>query len=286
MPVVQDIIQAIIYGTLEGGLLMLGALSFGLIFSIVNVINFSHGDIMTLGAYLALLFSSSGLPFPVSILASFLATGLIGAVIARTFYKPIRDRGALTVFLTSIGIAVIIRGLLLWFWGPIPKAYDLPLLRSLRIGPFLIPPVQLAITSISVLIIAIFFAVLRYTRWGKALRAISNNRNLAQAFGIPVERYITTTWYLSSALAALGGIFLGVTVELDPRLGWEFLILIFASIILGGIGSLTGAIIGALAIGYSMNLSSLVASGYEIPVAFGVMILVLLIKPEGIMGGS
>lgn len=286
MAILQDLIQAIIYGTLEGGLLMLGAVSFGLIFSIVNVINFSHGDIMTLGAYSAFLFSSMGLSLPVSILASFVAIGLIGTIIARSFYKPIRDRGVLAVFLTSIGIAIIIRGVLLWYWGPIPKSYDLPLLRSIRIGPFLLPPIQLAITSISLILILCFFALLRYTRWGKALRAISNNRDLAQSYGIPVERYISITWFLSSGLAAIGGIFLGITIELDPRLGWDFLIMIFASIILGGIGSLTGAVIGALAIGYSMNLSSLVVPGYEIPVAFAVMILVLLIRPEGIMGGA
>jgi branched-subunit amino acid ABC-type transport system permease component len=275
------------FGIITGGVLALAALGVSLLFRTVKFINFAYGDVLALGAFLTFFFNFTlGLPLVPAALLGMASTGIVGVIIHKAVIKPLREgvkAGPLTLLIATMGTAFIIRNAILIIWGPEPKMYNVATQEAMNVGPFLITPLQLMAIGISVLIMVLIYLLLQYTKLGKMIRATSDNFDLARVRGIRTERVVVWTWFLSCALAGLAGVMLGLMGAVDNHMGIEMLLVIFASVIMGGIGNPYGAVAGAMIIGIAMEVSSAFGlSEYKSALAYLLMAVILLLKPKGL----
>jgi len=297
-------LEVIVYGIVLGSIIALGSVGLTLIWGITDLFNCAHGDQITAGAYLALLFG--GLlsrigplgnpvgPFSFSwgLLISFIPAIAISIGLAvlvdRLVYKRMRRAGAhfITAFIASIGVAWAIRGFIYIIWGADFHFYS----QGLRAMMFLPAGIKVRTDEIFIMIVAwgavaAVYLFLGRTRTGKALRALADNPSLARVSGINVERMLIWAWGLAGLLVAVAGILYGIETQLRPEMGWIFLLPLFAAVILGGKGSITGALAGGLVLGLAQQVSTLfLVPTYKPAVAFIIMILVLIFRPKGIFG--
>jgi branched-chain amino acid transport system permease protein len=292
--------QTVADGILTGAIIALGAIgvSFGL--QILRFANFAHSELIAWGAYLALAFVSFfgvGTPIgPVSfgwplILAMLLAgvlTGVLACIVDGLVYRRLRNRGAssLTLVFASFGVALILRHLIVLGFGPGTHAYTNELQIAIEVWPGIrMLPDQIFILATALIVVAGLHIYLTYSRTGIAMRAMAESPALARACGVKVESVIRWTWMLSGALAAMAGIFLGLTPQLHPEMGANLLLELFAAAVLGGVGSLPGAVIGGLLVGLSENVSVLaISTVYKTAMPFVVLLLVLFFRPQGLFG--
>lgn len=275
------------FGIITGGVLALAALGLSLLFRTVKFINFSYGDVLALGAYLTFFFNVTlGIPLLFSALLGMFFTGIVGVIIHKAVVKPLKEgvkAGPLTLLIATMGVAFIIRNLILIIWGPEPKMYNVATQEAVQVGPFLITPIQLIAIISSVLIMVLIYLLLQFTKLGKMIRATSDNIDLARIRGIHTERVVVWTWLISSALSGLAGVMLGLMGAVDLHMGIEMLLVIFASVIMGGIGNPYGAVAGAMIIGIAMEVSSAFGlSEYKSALAYLLMGVILLLKPKGL----
>ncbi len=296
--------QLLVYGIISGSILSLGGIGVSLIYSILGFSNFAHGDVMALGAYIALgllgLFTMIGVPNtplgPLSfglgfILALILAVGLTAVamiLIDRVLFRRLRHSGPIILMMSSIGLALGLRNVLQFVWGPQPHYYIERIQVALPIPgiPARIKMDEVFIILMAMLLVTLVYLFMRYTKMGKAMRAMADNAALARVTGINTDRVIAWTWVIGGGLAAVAGILSGIENKfITPELGWQMLLSIFAGVILGGIGNPYGAILGGLIIGISEEVSTaFISTGYKPAVAFVIMILMLLVRPTGILG--
>jgi branched-chain amino acid transport system permease protein/neutral amino acid transport system permease protein len=279
-------LQLVLNGIVTGSILVLGAIGLTLTYGILRFANFAHGDIMTLGAYTALILVMMNVPIIIAFPVAMAFTALVGILIDTILYRPLRKKGSIVLLISSVGVALLLRNIVQIIWGPqmryysteIQIAYILPL--GLRIKP---DQVMIILTASAFIVLLHLF--LKKTRTGKAMRAMADNSDLARITGIDTDRIIMWTWGIGCALAAAAGILLGMEVQLRPFMGWDLLLPIFAAAILGGIGKPYGAMAGGIIIGLSQEISTaFISTAYKPAVSFVILILVLLVRPSGIFG--
>ncbi|WP_234401765.1 branched-chain amino acid ABC transporter permease [Thermobifida halotolerans] len=309
------VIQLTVAGLLYGLIIAIAAVGLSLIFGTTGLTNFAHGDMVTFGALMALLFSGMALfsdlhsaiagalsgvwlvgpalgfvarPMVVATLLAVLLGAALGAVLERFVWRPLRRRNValIQMFIVSIGLAMVLRHVLLVAFGGSRMTYpDFQLQEMLRLGPVSITPRDLTIMVLSVLVLVGVACLLQFTRVGKAMRAVSDNRDLAESSGIDVDRVTLYVWTLGGALSALGGVFYGLNQVVYWQMGFHLLLLMFAAVILGGLGTAYGAMVGGLVIGLVAQLSTLwFPSQLMNAWALGLMIIMLLVRPQGILG--
>ncbi|MBW1716952.1 MAG: branched-chain amino acid ABC transporter permease [Deltaproteobacteria bacterium] len=298
--------ELIVYGIVLGGIIALGAIGLSLVYGIIGFANFAHGEFMTAGAYLALfmvtgVFSWIGIPdntfgilsfgwrmvfaFPFSMAG----VAFLAIFFDRVLYRKLRAKnsGPVMFAMSSLGTSFIIRMIIIIVWGSDYLFYRPGLMRPALEVPLgiKIRPDQIVILFIVFLLVGLLHVFLQDTKMGKAMRATADNMELALISGINTERIIIWTWGIGGALAAAGGILYGIDVQLHARMGWHFLIPLFAATILGSIGNIYGALVGGFAIGIAQQVSTaFLLPTYKLAVAFVIMILILLIRPQGIFG--
>ena len=299
-------IELIVYGIVLGSIISLGAIGLTLIYGIVRFANFSHGDLMSAGAYVALFMVTGflswiGIPdttfgplsfgwrmviaFPVSMLA----VAGVAILFDQILYRKLRQKGSGVVIfaMSSLGAAFILRMIILILWGADSLFYKPGLMRPALQLPMgvKIRPDQILILFVVFILIGLLHLFLQNTKMGKAMRATADNMELALVSGINTEKIIIWTWGIGGAMAAAGGILYGIDVQLHPYMGWNFLIPLFAATILGTIGNMYGALVGGLVIGVAQQVSTaFLMPTYKPAVAFIIMILILLFRPKGIFG--
>ncbi len=283
-----EILQLILYGIVLGSIITLGAIGVSLIFGILRFAHFAHGDMMTVGAYLALFgVGVLGLPMAVAFPLALAGTALVGIGIDKAIYRYLRKASPIIMLISSVGTALMLRSLVQILWGPDNKIYEAGIRIPYRFWGLRIKPDQITIVVGAFALVVLLHLFLHRTKMGKAMRATSDNIDLAKVSGINTERVILWTWIIAGALAAAGGIFLGIDTRLNPIMGWRILLPVFAASILGGIGSIYGAIVGGLLIGIVQELSTLfISPAYKPAVAFGIMVIMLVVRPTGLMGGK
>jgi len=276
------------FGLITASVLALAAVGLSLQFGVTNYINFAYGEFLTLGAYLAWTLSHGlGLNIWLSVGLATLVTGGFAVLLNHVLLKPFTEKGVPLRFLlvVTFGLSLFLSNLILALWGPNFKSLDLPRESPFAVGPLLFTTSQLTIIGIAVAAMAAVHMLLTRTEIGKAMRAMSDSVDLAQVSGIDTNRITSFTWLLSGCLAGLAGIVLVVNItSFQPSVGGEFLFVIFAAVILGGVGSPYGAMLGALIIGLATEMSAIIInSAYKNDVAFGLLILTLLMRPQGII---
>lgn len=280
--------QLVLYGFIYGGIISLGAIGLTLIFRILRFAHFAHGDMMALGAYLAFFFHVT-IGWPMW-LASILAVGLTpvaAIIIDRLLYRPLRRTAPAILLIASVGMALFLRHFIQLLWGASVHVYARGIERPWLIWGLRLRPTHLWILAMSLLLVIGVWLFLQKTKFGKAMRAMADNMDLAAVSGIDTERMILLTWVLGAALAAAAGIMLGMDTQLRPVMGWMLLLPVFAATIMGSVGNPYGAIVGGMIIGMSQEVSTLfIDTAYKPAVAFVLMVLLLLLRPQGLFGGS
>jgi branched-chain amino acid transport system permease protein len=284
--------QLLVEGIKFGSIIAITAVGLSLIFGTTGLINFAHGELVTLGATVAFILNASVLGPQLQLIPAVLVTVAFGAafggVLELGLWQPLRRRGIgrIQLFIVSIGLSLLIRHVILVLFGTRPQPYaDYTIQQEWHWGPVSIAPRDLVITVLSLLVLAGVALMLQRTRTGKAIRAVSDNRDLAESSGIDVSRVILSVWLLAGGLAALGGVFFGLAQLVSWDMGFRLLLLMFAAVILGGLGTAYGVIAGSLVVGIVAQVSTLWFP-VELQNAWAllVLILVLLVRPQGIFG--
>jgi branched-chain amino acid transport system permease protein len=291
------IAQALADGIFTGAIVALGAIGVSFTLQIMRFANFSHSELLTWGAYLALVFvafAGPGTPtgpfsFGWQLLAAAafaaLLTGLAAWAVDLLVFRRLRRRGAhpLAMVFAAFGAALVMRHLVVLVWGHESYFYTRELQIAWEVMGVKLLPDQAFILLLALAVVSALHLFLTYSRTGMAMRAMAESPALAQACGIEVDAVIRTTWIVSGALAALAGVFTGLTPQLHPEIGFNLLLALFAAAILGGAGNLPGAVVGGLLVGIAENVALLfVSPGYKNAMPFLLLLLVLLVRPQGI----
>lgn len=280
------LLQALINGVMAGTLIAVPAIGFTAIFAVLRFPNFAVASYATVGAFAAWWANTAlGLPVVPALLIAFLAAGGVGVVAEETALRNLRNAGALIVAIASIALNLVLENLVRFCFGNDMRGYDLPLMRDLRFGELRIGPQQLQSLALALAIMAAMFLFLFYTRFGKAMRAVADNPDLARLKGIDPARIAIVTVFLGAGLSGAGGVLIGLDTSIDPLTGYRVLLSVFAAAVLGGLGSIPGAVAGALALGIAEELALLVAPAtYRTGVGFVAILIMLTFRPRGILG--
>lgn len=302
MDALARIPQLIVYGVVSGSVITLGAVGLSLSYGILRFGNFAHGDLMTLGAYFALVFlgvmrwvGMPEVPFGPLSFGPAMAVALVGAmgaaggtaiIIDRLVYRRLRGARAVILLIASVGVTFLLRNLVLFAWGPDACYYTERIQRARLFWGIRIKPDQWFIVATAAVLVLLLHLFLTRTKMGKAMRATADNMELAKVTGIDTERVVRWVWGIGAALAAAGGVLAGIENKVvTPELGWQMLLPMFAAVILGGIGNPYGALAGGMIIGLSEEISTIfISASYKPAVAFGILVLMLILRPHGLFG--
>ena len=280
------LLQALINGLMAGTLIAVPAIGFTAIFAVLRFPNFAVASYATIGAFAAWWANTAlGLAVIPALLIAFAVAGLIGVIAEETALRRLRGAGALAVAIASIALNLVLENIVRFFFGNDMRGYDLPLMRDLRFNELRIGPQQLQSLALALAIMAAMFLFLAYTRFGKAMRAVADNPDLARLKGIDPARIAIVTVFLGAGLSGAGGVLIGLDTSIDPLTGYRVLLAVFAAAVLGGLGSIPGAVVGALALGLAEELALIVAPAtYRTAVGFVAILVMLTFRPRGILG--
>jgi branched-subunit amino acid ABC-type transport system permease component len=282
--------QFLINGLTTGGTIALAAIGLTLIFGVLNFINFAHGEYLTIGAYAAFVANVSlGLPILLSAILAVPVTVVFALVIDRIVFYPLRRQGAgaLALLITSVGVSIVVRNLIETIWSSDTRRYDLAAGEAMSILGIRITAVQIIILVTSLLLMVGVHLLLTRTTLGVSMRATASNQSLAMSSGINTEQVVRWTWVIGAGLTAVAGVLIGIDTVLRPTMGFGLLLVMFAAVILGGIGDPYGAMLGGFVIGFVQEVSvAFISASYKPAVAFMIMVALLVWKPEGLRGGT
>jgi branched-subunit amino acid ABC-type transport system permease component len=285
-------LQILFNGLVSGLLVALPALALALSFSILRFANFAIGAMLTLGAYVSYFFNVTlGWPIAFAALAGMALGGVIAVAADWLVYRPLRERSGVTLLVASMGVALVLENAVRFVAGSTPLGYDVEPARPTRfaalepLGGLRVNHEQWLIVAVGLAGLAVVWALFGHTRLGRAMRAVADNAALASVRGISRGWTVAAMWFVSGALASAAGLLVGLDATLDPQMGWNYLLPVFAAAILGGIDKPMAAVFGALVMGVASELSTLViASHYRTAVAFVVLSALLLVRPWGVFG--
>lgn len=284
----SDTARVGINGLSLGSIYALGAVGLTLVYGILKLTNFAHGDFLTFGAYMTFLASVTwGLPIVPAVLFAVVMTALLGLLFEKVMWGPMRARGAgtLQLLLMAIGLAFLVRYSLQFGYGTAVRQLPVDRITTVDVLGINIGSTRLIVIGVGLAILIGVGLLLKYTTLGKRMRALSDNLELAESAGIDTSRVILYTWLLAGGLAGLAGALAGSLIQVYPELGFELLLALFAAVVIGGIGDAFGALVGGLLLGVMIEWWTLFGPAqWKIAVGFAVLIVVLIVRPQGIFG--
>ncbi|HFD15614.1 MAG TPA: branched-chain amino acid ABC transporter permease [Rhodospirillales bacterium] len=286
MPDAAYFLNLALNGFVEGTIIALAALAISLVFGLARFPNAAAGDTATVGAYAGL---GAQAWFGLPVVAASLAAMAVGAAVSVFFYltvfRRLLDRSPIAALVASIGIAFVLRSVIIFFMGFEPHTLRMPLTRAISFGPLRIVPTDVYLAAAALVTLLAVFLLLHRTPVGRRMRAVADNRDLARVSGIEPRRIMLALWSMVGLITGLAGMLLGIKTVVMPEMGWDILLPAFSAAILGGIGSPAGAVFGSLLLGIAQELSTpFVGFTYKRGLAFLVLLLVLLLRPGGLFG--
>lgn len=284
----EQFLQQMVNGISLGSIYALVALGYTMVYGIIKLINFAHGDVYMIGAYVGFAASTyMNLSFIPSLFVSMICCSILGMVIERVAYKPLRNSSRIAVLITAIGVSLLLQYIMMYFVGPEVRSY--PKLLSdniINIGNVRINIQQIYIVVTSIILMILLQFIVKKTKIGKAMRAVSTDKDAAALMGIKVNNVISFTFAIGSSLAGAAGVLVGMYYNsIDPLMGSLPGLKAFIAAVFGGIGSIPGAMIGGVFIGILETLvSGYGNSMYRDAVVFAFLIIILIIKPSGLLG--
>ena len=279
-------IQQILNGLSIASVITLIAVGVTLIFGLTGIINFAHGEFLMVGSIVTWIAVGQGLPFPAALVLAVLAVAIMGYALERGIFRHTLERPT-NGFIVSLGLIVVLQHVVILFFDPNQKSIPRPLAQVWDVGGVRIAAVRIMVILVTIAVVALTIKMITSSRYGRALRASVEDRDTAALMGIPVRRYITGVFVLGSALAGLGGALLIALFPITPFTGGTMVMKGFAVALIGGLGNVTGAVVAGLILGIVEGFSA----GYGLSewtdaYSFGLMILVLLVRPNGLFGGT
>ncbi len=282
-------IQQLVNGLVIGAVYALAALGYSMVYGMIRMMNFAHGDILMFGTFLTLTFTLTGMPFYLALPLGIITGMLVALIVSKLAYMPLLDRPRNALVLTSVGASFFLVNAAQIIWGATVKPFDRPEIlpnNTHDIGGVFVTDFQIIILVVCLISMAILTIFVQRTRLGIAMRATSANMTAARLMGIPARFVVYVTFAIGSLMAVLGGVLIAIYYNsVWPTMGFKIGLAAFSASILGGIGSLPGAVLGGFLIGIAESLgASYVSSGFRDGVAFIVLILILLVRPWGLIG--
>ena len=300
-----QLLEQFINGLVLGGIYALIAVGYTMVYGIIQLINFAHGEIFMFGAYLALmLITVFNIPFWIAVPASMLLCALLGMLIDLVAYRPLRNAPRLSALITAIGISLVLQNLARMIWSARPRLFPIETLPGFLVsevnmqtgeilnaiplpGGGILPYRDVCILLLAVVLMIALNRLIYLTKIGKAMRACAQNRVASNLMGIKTNQVIAVTFAIGSALGAIAGIMVGVSENITPTMGYYKGVAAFAAAVLGGIGNITGAMLGGIIIGLAEVFGAgYISSGYRLAIAYIIMIAVIVIRPSGLFGKS
>lgn len=284
----SNLIQQLVNGVALGSIYALMALGYTMVYGIIGLINFAHGDIYMVGAFVGFsLVTTAGVGVFSALIISMIFTALLGVIIERVAYKPLRGSTRIAALITAIGVSMLLQNVMIALKGPEVRAFpaDLPAL-SLNFGSFSINSQQLLILVVTIVLMIALQVIVQKTKLGQAMRAVSVDDQAAQLMGINANTIISFTFLIGSALAGAAGVLVGIYYNsLSPLMGVNIGTKTFVAAVVGGIGSIPGAMCGGLIIGLVETFVAMVGlSTWKDAVVYAILIVILLVKPTGLLG--
>lgn len=280
-----ELAQRIADGLIDGSLIALAAIGLSLVFSVQRFANVSQAGLMSAGAYMGLVGSGLGLAFGFVFVFAILSGALLGILVFFLAFRPLRNATRITLLVASIGADLVLRNTIAMIWGRSLQGYPVPNMGSFEVGEISISRSGLIIAGIALLAMAVLWTIVMRTRIGREMRALADLPELSRLVGISANRVHLWSWAMVGVISAVAGVCLAWRSSLSPDLGWHALLAAFAAAILGGMGDIRGAVVGGFIMGVAGEVATMfVPSTYKPVLAFVVMTLVLLVKPEGIFG--
>jgi branched-chain amino acid transport system permease protein len=285
----EQAVELFVNGLLFGLILALASLGLSMIFGTTGLTNFAHGELVTLGALLTLTFNVTlGLPLILAGLISVACCAVFGWLQDTGFWRPLRRRGTgvIAMMIVSIGMSIFLRYSDQYLYGGGTYTYaEFVTQEPLNLGPLSLFPKDLISAAIAILVLVAVSIALQRTRIGKATRAVADNTALSASTGINVDRVVSVVWTVGTALAGLAGVLLGLSQQVEFQMGFKILLLVFAAVVLGGLGTIWGAMLGSVIVGVLIEMSTLfIPAELKYVGALAVLILVLLVRPQGLLG--
>jgi branched-chain amino acid transport system permease protein len=280
-------LQYVMNGLAAGSLYALVALGIVLLYRSSRVLNFAHGELATLGVFLAFSGLSRGWPYPLALAAGLAGAAVVSGALYWILIRPVRHGTALGVLITTLGCALFLSGLVVWVWGTDTKVFPFPLseTRVFRLGGVVVSELTAGSLAVALALVAGLSLVVQRTMLGLAMRAVAQNPTAAQLLGVPTGRVLAATWAVAGALGAAAGMLLAPAVLLDPFMMLDPFLKGFAAAVLGGLESLPGAVVGGVVLGVAESLfAGYVSIKYKATLSFVVIVGVLLVRPEGVLG--
>jgi branched-chain amino acid transport system permease protein len=280
----DQFLQFFFNGLVTGGILALPSIAFSLLYGVLRFSNFAIGSMITIGGFLAFTANVTlGMPMVAAFLISMGLSGFVGVAVDHLAFRPMRGRRPLTLAIVSIGVSFILENIARFIWGNDLRSFQLPVARAIRWAGVLMGKEQIVILGVSVASMLTVHLLLRQTRLGKSMRAVADNPVLASVKGIDSEQVIRRATFLGAALAGASGVMVGIDTTIEPLMGFKLILSIFAAAILGGIGSASAAMGGALFVGLAEEMSMMwLPPTYKSAIGFSLIVLVLLFRPGGL----
>lgn len=281
-----EVAQLVVNGLIAGTILAVPAIGITAIYAVLRFPNFAIASIATIGAFAGYVANVHfGMPALAATAVAFVVAGIVGIVSDEYVLKPIRPTGLLAAAIASVALTIALENVVRFIFGNDLRGYDLPIQRDWRILDIRIGPQQVENFAVAVLAMAAVFLFLAFTRTGKAMRAVADNPMLADIKGINADRVGRLASFVGMGLAGIGGMLVGLDSSIDPLTGFRAVLSVFAAAVVGGLGSIPGAVVGALTIGVAEELSLLVlAPPYRSAIGFVAILLVLTLRPRGLLG--
>lgn len=284
----MEFIQQLINGLSLGSIYALIALGYTMVYGIIKLINFAHGDIYMIGAFVGLYCGSTlKLSLIPTLIISMLGAALVGVIIEKIAYKPLRNSPRITLLITAIGVSLLLQNGMRLLMGPSPKAFPKLLSKEvIKIGALSIETSKILMLAVSLVLVLLLQIIVYKTKVGKAMRGASHDIEAASLMGINVDNIISLTFAIGSALAGAAGVLVSLAFTVvEPYMGTIPGLKAFIAAVLGGIGSIPGALVGGLLIGLTETLTkAYISTTLSDAIVFGILIIILLVKPTGLLG--
>lgn len=286
----QLLMQQMVNGIALGSIYAMIALGYTMVYGTIRLINFAHGDVYMLGAFLGYyLVTVLGVNWMLALLITMGVIAVVGVLIERIAYKPLRHSTRVAALITAIGVSYLIQNLMIYFVGPEMRAFPAPIeVKMFKVFGLIVNSKQLLVLTVTITVMIALQIIVQHTRMGKAMRAVAVDQDAAQLMGINVDQVISFTFALGSALAGLAGILVGIYYNsIQATMGTAPGLKAFIAAVVGGIGSIPGAMIGGYLIGILETLVTYMGGAmYKDAVVYGLLIIILLVLPSGLLGKS
>ena len=278
--------QTVVNGLALGANFALIALGFAVVYSVLRMFNFAHGDIYMFGVFAMLSLLLAHIPILLAILAGMAVAAALAMCVERFGYRPLRNSHPMMGIIMAVAGALVIRQIVILIWGASQQPYPQILPGHFTVGGVTVSNIQILVLVVAVVISVGMTAFLRYTRWGRAILLVRQDLEVARLMGIPVNRVVSLIYAVAGVLGAVGGyLFVATYGVIGPLFGFQQTVEAFVAAVLGGIGGMGGALVGGLALGLVEQFSATyISSSYELAIAFGILFVFLVVRPYGILG--